>query len=84
MKTNKKGMLTAAVTGILLGAAYAANSAEDKVDCHGVNACKGQGDCAGVKANGEKHGCAGQNECMGKGTMKLSKEECSTKGGTVE
>lgn len=49
-----------------------------KVDCAGVNACKGKGTCAG-----ENHGCGGQNECKGKGVLSMTEEECKTKGGTV-
>lgn len=49
-----------------------------KVDCGGVNECKGQGTC-----KGETHGCGGQNECKGKGVLAMSEEECKAKGGTV-
>ena len=49
-----------------------------KVDCAGVNACKGQGTC-----KTEKHGCGGQNECKGQGVVAMTEEECKAKGGTV-
>lgn len=49
-----------------------------KVDCGGVNECKGQGTC-----KGENHGCGGQNECKGKGVIAMTEEECKAKGGTV-
>jgi hypothetical protein len=49
-----------------------------KVDCAGVNACKGQGTC-----KTEKHGCGGQNACKGQGVVAMTEEECKEKGGTV-
>lgn len=49
-----------------------------KVDCAGVNECKGQGTC-----KQEGHGCGGQNECKGKGVLAMTEEECKAKGGTV-
>ena len=88
MKINKKTMLTAAISGVLLAASYAvpvnsAGSAEVG-ECHGVNGCKGTGDCGGVKSNGQKHSCAGQNECKGKGWLGLTKAECDGKNGTFK
>lgn len=86
MKTNKKAIITAAISGILLAASYGipANSAERTGavgECHGVNGCKGKGDCGGVNANGQKHSCAGQNDCKGRGWIGLTKEACDMKGG---
>lgn len=49
-----------------------------KVDCGGVNECKGQGTC-----KTEKHGCGGQNECKGQGVLTMSEEDCKAKGGTI-
>jgi hypothetical protein len=49
-----------------------------KVDCMGVNACKGQGTC-----KTDKHGCGGQNACKGQGVLEMTEAECSEKGGTV-
>ena len=40
--------------------------------CYGVNACKGQGKCAGGG-----HGCAGKNACKGQGFVEVdSKDAC--------
>ena len=50
----------------------------DQVVCEGINACKGQGSCAGAG-----HGCAGQNGCKGQGATKVTKKECEAKGGKV-
>lgn len=61
------------------GSAAVANPEKiSKVDCGGVNACKGQGTC-----KTEKHGCGGQNECKGQGVVTMSEEDCKAKGGTV-
>jgi hypothetical protein len=49
-----------------------------KVDCAGVNACKGQGTC-----KTDKHGCGGQNACKGQGVLAMTEDECKAKGGTV-
>lgn len=48
-------------------------------ECHGINACKGQGACGG-----KGHGCAGKNECKGQGWLKMTKAECDEKGGTFK
>lgn len=81
-KSNKKKMLLAAsVAGLLAvsGVAMSAGNvfAED-VNCAGVNACKGMGDCGG-KGNS----CAGKNACKGTGWVKTSTDVCSKIGGTV-
>lgn len=49
-----------------------------KVDCYGVNECKGKTTC-----KTEKHGCGGQNECKGQGVTPLTEAECAEKGGKV-
>lgn len=49
-----------------------------KVDCAGVNACKGQGTCKTPTS-----GCGGQNECKGKGVVAMTEAECKEKGGTI-
>jgi hypothetical protein len=79
-----KGMILAtAAAGLILagGVARAADSEKaggDTVSCAGINACKGQGSCAGAG-----NACAGQNACKGKGVSKATKEECAKKGGKV-
>jgi hypothetical protein len=76
-----KGLLiaSAAVTLIIGGAVTsraADKASDDKVNCSGVNACKGKGGCATAD-----HSCAGKNACKGKGVVEMSKEECAKKGG---
>jgi len=48
-------------------------SADDsgKVNCYGVNKCKGTGSCGG-----KGHSCAGENACRGQGYLKIDKETC--------
>jgi hypothetical protein len=88
MKINKKALLGAAVSGILLAAAYSpvANAANggEVGECHGVNECKGKGECAGARKDGTKYTCAGNNECKGQGYITMSKSDCDAKGGTFK
>jgi uncharacterized membrane protein len=79
----KGTMIAAAVAGLFAaGTAGMASAAPKKggaeVMCDGINACKGQGACAGAG-----HSCAGQNGCKGQGHTKTSKEDCMAKGGKV-
>ena len=81
---STKGILiaTAAATLFLSGAGIARADEKmggDEVRCAGINACKGQGSCAGAG-----NSCAGQNACKGKGVVEMSKDDCMKKGGKVE
>jgi hypothetical protein len=51
-----------------------------KVECYGVNTCKGTGSCG----SGSDSNCAGTNTCKGLGWLSLTKAECDAKGGTVK
>ncbi|HQR52070.1 MAG TPA: hypothetical protein PLZ79_02285 [Burkholderiales bacterium] len=77
------------MTGIALAAAAAAlfasttigsaNAAEEaKVQCMGVNGCKGQSACKTAKND-----CAGKNACKGQGWVRATEKECAAKGGQV-
>lgn len=85
MQKGLRGALIAtAVAGLFVahGAVADQHEGESKgaeVKCQGVNSCKGTSAC-GVPGG---HDCHGQNECKGKGWIKMSKEECEKKGGTV-
>jgi len=72
---NKGGLLLAsAVAGLLaVSGAIGTAAAEsgDKVNCYGVNKCKGAGACGG-----KGHSCAGENACKGKGYLKIDQETC--------
>jgi len=94
MKKSEKLLLSAAITGLVLssGAAMAAKKTAKNtyVMCHGVNSCKGHGQCGGkVDACSGKNGCeasltcAGNNSCKGKGLVKMKKEACLKKGGKI-
>jgi uncharacterized membrane protein len=83
MNGKTKGMLIAgAAAALFLSGAVQARAEEkaggDKVTCAGVNACKGQGTCAGGG-----NSCAGSNSCKGKGNLKMSSADCKAKGGKV-
>ena len=80
---NSKGILIAtAAAALFLSGAVSARADEkaggDQVVCDGINACKGQGSCAGAG-----HACAGKNGCKGEGHTKTSAADCKAKGGTV-
>ena len=77
MNTKKTLLVGAALTSLLTAGVFGSTAiahAEGMPEigqCHGVNACKGKGDCQGIG-----HECEGKNACKGKGWVKLSKEEC--------
>lgn len=50
-----------------------------KVECYGVNGCKGKSSCK--TAN---NACKGQNSCKGQGVMMKSEKQCKKMGGTTE
>ena len=81
MRARSLLIASAAVT-LVVGGAVAARATDkagdDKVSCAGVNACKGQGGCAGAG-----NACAGQNACKGKGVTKTTADDCAKKGGKV-
>lgn len=83
MNRKTKGMLVAtAAAALFLSGAVTARAEEkaggDQVVCDGINACKGQGSCAGAG-----HACAGKNGCKGQGHTKTSAADCTAKGGKV-
>jgi hypothetical protein len=82
-RMNKGVMIAAAAATLLLAGGVQARMDEkggdDKVQCLGVNACKGQGSCATGKSS-----CAGMNACKGKGMVEMSAADCKAKGGTVQ
>jgi uncharacterized membrane protein len=78
--TMKGTLIAASVASLFAGASSMAQAADEKagdqIMCSGINACKGQGACAGAG-----HSCAGKNGCKGHGMTKTSKDDCKTKGG---
>ncbi len=90
MTTSKTLLLGAALAGLTMTSCASTNQTPkaETVMCHGVNSCKGHGQCGGkVDACSGKNGCeaklscAGKNSCKGKGLVKMSKKECKDKGG---
>jgi uncharacterized membrane protein len=73
--TNKGGLLLAsAVAGLLTLAAPVGMATADepqKVECYGINKCKGMGACGG-----KEHSCAGENACKGQGFLKIDRDTC--------
>ena len=73
--------IAAAAAGLFLSQSVIPNAvaADAKVQCSGINSCKGKSQC-----HSAKNGCAGQNECKGQGWLKVPEKECRDKGGVVE
>jgi len=74
--------LAAAAAGLFLAGTVggsAADKTEAKVQCAGVNSCKGKSECSSAK-----NGCSGKNACKGQGWMSMSEKQCLEKGGKVE
>ena len=81
MALNKKALtgaaLAIAAAGLVFSAHTMAEGSEAKVQCSGINSCKGQTACKSASND-----CKGQNSCKGKGwTPTASAEECEKKGG---
>jgi uncharacterized membrane protein len=71
---NKTAVLAATAAALFLSGAPALadhHEGEAKVKCEGVNACKGQGACAGAG-----HDCSGKNACKGQGYVEMTQAEC--------
>ncbi len=82
---NQFGKITAAFVGLALS--HIAHSEEakkthespkkpDKGECHGINSCKGKGECGGPGWD-----CAGNNTCKGQGWISTTAADCKKKGG---
>ena len=72
--------LATAAAGLFATASVPAVAAkhEGKVQCLGINACKGKSDCATAS-----NACKGMNQCNGKGMTITSAKDCQDKGGKV-
>ncbi|MFN0039227.1 MAG: hypothetical protein ACKVP2_06940 [Burkholderiales bacterium] len=74
--------LALAAAGLFLNGIHevgAADTTPAKVQCEGVNACKGKSECATATTS-----CHGQNACKGKGWVTMSEKQCLDKGGKVQ
>ncbi|MBV6492032.1 MAG: hypothetical protein LDLANPLL_00021 [Turneriella sp.] len=75
-------LVAAALTGLALGGSLSAKKPKSKAkygECHGINACKGQGECGS-----KDHACGGMNACKGQGWKKMTAAECKAKKGTFK
>ncbi len=62
----------------------ASAAGDEQVKCFGINSCKGESVCGVNKPElGIDHVCAGENDCKGKGWIKVSRSECEAEGGEV-
>ena len=83
-KTKTSGIILAATAAALFatGAIATVTSpvlAVEGVKCAGINACKGQGECAGAS-----NACAGQNACKAQGWVsRPDATACEAEGGSV-
>lgn len=81
---NSKIKLTGTILALGAAAVFTvapvvANAHSHKVDCYGVNSCKGKGACKTAH-----NSCKGKNSCKGQGFLKMSGKKCKRKGGTIE
>ncbi len=65
-------------TAATINIAHAQSAPSAKVQCFGVNSCKGQSDC-----KSGNHDCKGQNDCKGQGFKSLSAASCTAQHGTT-
>lgn len=82
---SRKKVLAAAISGLMSGTVLVSgcaswsNSDSVKGECHGVNSCKGTGDCGG-----KGHGCGGKNACKGMGWKDMTHKECKKLDGKFQ
>jgi hypothetical protein len=72
---NTSGVTAATAAALLFGTALSGitfASDEAKIQCTGVNACKGQSACKSAN-----NACKGQNSCKGKGFLEMTQKECA-------
>jgi hypothetical protein len=71
---NHSGVALATAAAMLFGSAVVSTAIAgeaDKVECMGVNGCKGHSDCKTASNN-----CKGMNSCKGQGFLDMTKKEC--------
>lgn len=76
MKANRTitgAALAAAAASLIMTTAVGTVHAQEakKIQCEGVNACKGQNDCSTAK-----NGCKGMGACKGQGFMSMTQADC--------
>ena len=82
MRRSHGMLLASAAAGLILSGAIVARAEEkaggELVHCAGVNACKGQGQCASAE-----NACQGMNACKGRAWVEMSKADCEKKSGKI-
>jgi len=76
VRSQKAALATAVAALFSLGVGQASAADEEgskveKVQCEGVNSCKGHGSCSSAR-----NACAGKNACKGQGFLMLTPAEC--------
>ena len=84
MENKTKALLSVALTTLLVTASGCATTGAAsgdlaKGECHGINSCKGKGECGGTG-----YSCAGNNACKGQGWVTLTQADCTAKAGTFK
>ncbi|MCB1415523.1 MAG: hypothetical protein KDJ64_03830 [Nitratireductor sp.] len=68
-----------AIAGSGIAVPSGAHAEDSKIQCVGVNVCKGHSDCKTATSN-----CKGLNDCKGQGFVSLTQHECQAVGGKWE
>ena len=80
LQKSGAALAAAAFSLALSGAVFTPAQGEDaKIECLGVNACKGLSECKTANT-----GCKAQNACKGQGWLPMTKAECDAAGGKVQ
>ena len=78
-KRSRQMLAIAAATLLSSTAGIEIAAASEKVECAGVNRCRGQSACQTANS-----ACKGKNDCKGQGFLMLTPERCEEKGGTIQ
>ena len=81
MTKTLSGAAIASAAALLFSVATISTASADeaKVQCTGVNSCKGQSSCKSAK-----NACKGQNSCKGQGFLELSQKDCDAAKATFK
>ena len=73
MSKSVSGAAIATAAALLFSVATISTASADeaKVQCTGVNSCKGQSACKSAS-----NSCKGQNSCKGKGFVEMTQKDC--------
>jgi hypothetical protein len=70
-KMSSVALAAAAAMVFSMAAVTTASADEAKVQCQGVNSCKGHSACKSAN-----NSCKGQNSCKGKGFVEMTQAQC--------